>query len=227
MNKKIKTLWIVMLFIILAIALIREYYLSSNEQEEKFIVGVSAALSGSSAFIGNSYVLGLEIAKREINENGGINSKKIELIIEDNKNEAQEGIKVFEALKLKKPDIIISTMSVPSVPISYLINETSIPLFFSIVFADVLSNNKNSISFFPTPVDDAKATIEDMKLNKINEVSVLYLNSEYGVAGAEAFINEASKNGISVAFKESFNGQENDFQTPLTKIISKNPQAIV
>jgi branched-chain amino acid transport system substrate-binding protein len=227
MAKAFRTLFaLAFIFVIFAFAFVVIYNSAQNSSKEKAIIGVSTALSGSAAFIGSSYVQGLEIAKREINENGGINGKKIELIIEDNKNEAQEGIKAFQKLKLNNPNLIISTHSVPSVPISYLADETNMPLFFSVVFADVLSNNKNSVSFFPTPADDASASVEDMKISKIKDVGVLYLNSEYGVAGAEAFINKASMNGISIKSKENFNGQENDFQTPLTKIISKNPQAI-
>mgnify|MGYP001560938436 CR=1 FL=1 len=224
MTKSTKTiLWIVGIVIIVAVAIAA----TRDSNDAKTIkIGVSVAMTGSAAYIGESYTTGLKAAQKEINAQGGINGKSIELLIEDNKNNAQEGITVFRKLELQKPDLFITTMSTPSIPISPLVKQAGIPLFVSVVFADITSKNENSVSFFPTPDNDARATIQDMVINHVNKVGVLYLNSEYGQASLTSFLKEAKQNNISVISKEAFLNGITDYSTPLAKVLATKPQAI-
>jgi len=189
-------------------------------------IGVSAPLTGASAFIGTSYLDGLKMAQKEINDRGGVNGRSIELLIEDNQNLAKEGINSLNALMLKNPDLILTTMSVPSVAISPLVKESGKPLFVSVVFADVISKNNNAVSFFPRTADDAAAIIPAMLKNKVKTVGVIYLKSEYGQASFDGFKTEAEKAGIKIVAAESFLGDTNDYATPLLKLKGSNPDAI-
>ncbi|MDD5148787.1 MAG: ABC transporter substrate-binding protein [Candidatus ainarchaeum sp.] len=213
---------------ILAIGLIVLAILASGcatQKKDTVKIGALVDLTGSGAFIGNSYLDGLKIAQQEINNSGGINGVKIELIVEDNKNLATEGITAFNTVKLKNPEIIISTMSVPTVAISPLAKQGT-PLFVSLVFADVVSKNENSASFFSRAEDDAKASIADMDIGSIKKAAVLYINNEYGKASAEAFVKEAKMHGIEIISEETFLGEANDFSTPLLKLLESKPEAI-
>ena len=190
------------------------------------VIGVSLPLTGPSAFIGNSYLDGLKMAQSEINSRGGVNGMGIVLYLEDNQNLAKEGISSLNALMLKSPDLILTTMSVPSVAISPLVKESGKPLFVSVVFADVLSKNDNAVSFFPRTADDAAAIIPAMVKNKVKTVGVIYLKSEYGQASYDGFKVEAEKAGIKIVAVESFLGDTTDYATPLLKLKQKNPEAI-
>src|SRR3989344_3497676 len=85
---------------------------------EPIKIGVSVGLTGSAAFIGESYYAGLKVAQQEINDAGGIDGRSIEFDVQDNKNLAQDGLSAFRALELKKPDLIIQTMSAAAVPVA-------------------------------------------------------------------------------------------------------------
>jgi len=193
---------------------------------ESVRVGVSVALTGPSAFIGDSYLDGINMAQKEINDTGGVNGKKIDLIIEDNQNLAKEGLDSLNTMLLKNPDMIISTMSVPTVAMSPVVKATGKPLMVAAVFADIVSKNDNAISFFSRPVDDAEASVQAMTKNKVKKVGVLYLNSEYGKAGFDAFEKKAEVAGIKIIATEAFMGDVTDFATPLLKIKGEKPDAL-
>ncbi len=199
---------------------------TTTPESQSVRIGISAAISGPASFIGDDFVYGLELAKKEINEYGGINNKKIELIIEDNKNNAKEGISAYRKLALGETDLIVSSMSVSTVPIIPLVTEDNRPLFSAFVYADIVSDNDLVSRYFFLARDDVTATLKDMEANTIKSVGVLYLKTEYGQANFNAFKKEAGKYGVTTIYPEEFLGEGNDYLTPLQKIIEQKPDAI-
>src|SRR5919109_5629046 len=61
-------------------------------------IGVIQPLSGPVAASGNYVRMGAEIARDWINARGGINGRKIELLIEDNKSDPKEAASAAEKL---------------------------------------------------------------------------------------------------------------------------------
>jgi len=53
-------------------------------------IGVIGALTGNVAQYGTSAINGFKLKVKEINAAGGINGKKIELVVADSKGDAQE-----------------------------------------------------------------------------------------------------------------------------------------
>jgi branched-chain amino acid transport system substrate-binding protein len=220
-------IWAVIIIVIIVVLVWVGSRNSDQPQINKPIkIGVSAVLSGPAAFIGESYMAGLKVAQKEINDNGGVNGRPIELLVEDNKNLAQDGLSAFRALELKKSDLIIQTMSAATVPVAPVAKESGIPMFVSLVFADVLSVNDNAVSFFPSPRDDAQATVEDMQASGVKKVGIVWVNTEYGKASLDAFVSEAKNVGIEILSSESFLGDAKDFATPILKVLSVKPEAV-
>ncbi len=225
MSNKIK-ISITIIIVILIVWIIASKGENPASQNAPIKIGISTALTGPAAFVGGSYFSGLKQAQEEINAQGGIHGQQVELIVEDNKNNAQEGITAFRSIETKKPDLFISTMSVPTVPVTPVVKESGIPQFVSLVFADMTSKNENSVSFFPTADDDVHATMQDMTLHKVKNVGVIYINSEYGQASLSAFLKQAKDNNINVIAQESFLDGALDYLTPLTKINASKPDAV-
>jgi branched-chain amino acid transport system substrate-binding protein len=61
-------------------------------------IGVAEALTGNAAQYGVPIRKGFELAAGEINSAGGINGKKVELVIEDEQGKKEEAINVFKKL---------------------------------------------------------------------------------------------------------------------------------
>ncbi len=199
---------------------------SQKAEQETIKIGVSVPLTGSGAHLGEPYFQGVEFAYKEINEQGGINGKKLELFVEDNQNSPKEGVSVFHALELRHPDVILATMSTATMSMAPLAKEAGIPLFASMIYADVTAVNDNAVIFFPTAKQEATLAVDDMQKNNINTVGVIYINSEYGKASMEGFVDEAKLRGLTISAVEVFDGDLIDFSTPILKIEKESPQAI-
>lgn len=199
----------------------------SQQQEGRvYKIGVSVPLTSSAAQLGAPFLDGLKLAQKEINAVGGVNNKQIELIVEDNQNSPKEGVNVFHALEVRSPDLIISTMSTATVSLSPLAHDAGIPLIASLIFADITKANDNAIIFYPPAKEDARHTVDDLKKSSIHKVGVIYINSEYGKASLDGFVELAKENNIEVAAQEAFDGDVTDYSTPLLKIEAREPQAI-
>ena len=71
-------------------------------------IGVIAPLTGDLAQYGTPAKDGFQLKVDEINAAGGINGKKIELVIEDNKGDVNESVSIFKKLKGQdKVDMIV------------------------------------------------------------------------------------------------------------------------
>ena len=86
-------------------------------------IGVIQPLSGPVAASGNYVRMGAEIARDWINAKGGVNGRKIELVIEDNKSDPKEAASAAEKLIVRdKVPIIIgawgSSMTLAMMPLA-------------------------------------------------------------------------------------------------------------
>ena len=61
-------------------------------------VGVLTPISGPAAFYGESIVNGIDCAKQLVNENGGINGRRIELVVEDSKCDGATAVTAAQKL---------------------------------------------------------------------------------------------------------------------------------
>src|SRR3989441_793996 len=68
-------------------------------------VGVIEMLTGGSAFYGNAVLEGIKVAEAEINTAGGINGKKLELVVQDNAYVAFQRPNIRESAKAAGVDL--------------------------------------------------------------------------------------------------------------------------
>lgn len=79
---------------------------------EVYKIGVAAALTGTGVeCCGTPYVNGIELAVKEINDDGGINGVPIELVIEDHKGEATAGALVMQKFASESVPVVLSSFS--------------------------------------------------------------------------------------------------------------------
>ena len=75
---------------------------SYAEANETIRIGFIAPLTGGSADMGNSALVGAKIAVEEINQVGGYLGRRLELVVRDDKADAGEGLKAANELVIKE-----------------------------------------------------------------------------------------------------------------------------
>jgi len=104
------------ILIILALTFLISYELTGNVVKEDTIkVGAIFPLTGQASSDGNNAINGIKIAIKEINANGGLNGKKVELVAEDsNSDDSKTVISAYRSLKSRDIDLIIGPLYSPA-----------------------------------------------------------------------------------------------------------------
>lgn len=79
-------------------------------------IGIAAPLTGTSAAYGELMVDGAQIAIDEVNANGGVNGKMLELVEMDDKNDPSEAALVAGVSAMMIPSLLLSRTAVPLTP---------------------------------------------------------------------------------------------------------------
>src|SRR5579871_3876343 len=147
--------------------------------EDPIKVGMSGPFSGGLSLLGQSVRDGVEVAFSEINDAGGVNGRKLELIAEDDAYEPMRTIAA--ARKLVEQDKVVALLSVtgtaPSAALLPFVTESKTPLLFPYAFAHALT----------TPVNrEVFTTLPEVRVQMM--VPANYQNDDFGqdaVAGLE------------------------------------------
>lgn len=198
-------------------------------------VGVINSLSGNFAAFGERYNTGMQVALEEINANGGINGEKLELIIQDDRSDAQSALAAVESLnKQQVPLIIGSYASGITGPMSKVATRQKIPLI-------VLGSADDSITKPGSPwVFRAKhnSTIvanvyfdyfDNLRKSDgdIKKIAIMYGNGAWPTSVSEEGLRQAEKRGYEVVGKQAYDQGTTDFRPILNKFRSANPDILL
>lgn len=199
-------------------------------------VGVVNSLSGNFATFGERYLTGMEVALEEINANGGINGEDLELVIQDDRSEAQSALAAVEDLENQGVPLIIgSYASSITGPMAQLMTREEIPLV-------VLGSADNSITKPGSPwVFRAKHNSsivagtyfdyfdylrEQQGEDELQSVAMLYGNSAWPVSLAETGKELAEERGYEIVGDEAYDQGTSDFRPILNNFRSEAPDII-
>jgi len=223
---KLKNLFIILtVLVIIAIVLLNLIIFYPSPQERNTIkIGAILPLSGPTSIWGESIKNGMEIAKQEL----ALEGINIEIIYEDSKGDAKEGVSAYQNLRLKNVDIIVTALSRVSIPLISLSDEDKIPLIMTLTSAKAVSEQSPyAFRFYADEKGYADAHLDNFETGDYNTMGLLYLNDDYGVSVAEHIKNKVKEKHIQIIAEENYNPGTTDFRAELSKIKSENPEMIM
>ena len=192
-------------------------------------IGVIAPLTGNYAQYGVAVKEGVELKVDAINNAGGINGKKIELVTADSKGDVQEAVNAFKKMVSQdKVNVVIGeVVSATSQAISGLAQQAKVPLISATATSLDVTKGKDFV--FRTTFTDpyqGTATAKYAKSKGVKSIAILTNSSnDYSIGIANAFKAQAAKDGITIT-EEKYTNDDKDFKAILTKVKGQNPQAI-
>jgi ABC-type uncharacterized transport system substrate-binding protein len=195
---------------------------TDEAEEHPLRIGVLTPLSGNAAVFGTSFLAGANQAVEDINKDG----LKVELIVEDNKNDGKEAVSAYQRLKLKNPDVIISTLGAATVPVTPLVKADGTPLIITYAATPSQLQYENSFYYFFNNEDNAEAFIPFLKEKNAKTVAIYHITSETGLLEAAVIEKRVSEAGFEVVAKEAFLPTETDHKTGLLKIAAAKPDVV-
>lgn len=223
---------ILVLVLILATALLVNTTLigkSIFQKEDIIKVGSLLILSGDGSAWGQASQRGIELAINEVNQEGGVNGKMIEMVYEDTSGDIKKAVSGYK--KLVDIDDVVSVigplLQAEMVAILPLANEGSIPIFApSYAPLSNRPNPKNPLMIWLDPTFESEQMAEYAYSKGMRSVSVLGTKDSWEEEVSTAFAEKFEDLGGEVHLLELTQPGAIGVRTTVTKAISKNPDAV-
>jgi branched-chain amino acid transport system substrate-binding protein len=194
-------------------------------------VGVYVDLTGQTSSFGQSTKNGIQLAVDEINAAGGVNGRKMTLIIEDDQGRPEQATTVVQKLiNQDKVQAILgevaSTNSLAAAPVA---QGAKIPMITPSSTNPKVTEVGDYISrvcFIDPFQGSTMAKFAAKSLNAKTAAILGDVNSDYSKGLTQFFEQEFTKNGGQVVTKEAYTQNDPDFKAQLTKIRNLNPDVI-
>ena len=214
-------------FSLISLALISGCTKSQNE----ILVGEYGSLTGSTATFGLSTNKGIKMAFDEVNEKGGVKTKKIKLITLDDQGKPDEAAAAVTRLITQSKVVAVigevaSSLTEDAAPFA---QQYKIPLITPSSTNPSITKDRDFVFrvCFIDPFQGfvmAKFAWENLKIKKV----AIFRDKAnlYSIGLADAFIESFKKMGGVIVTDLSYQEKDIDFKAQLTQMKSKSPEAI-
>jgi branched-chain amino acid transport system substrate-binding protein len=193
-------------------------------------VGAIFAITGGASFLGSPESKTAEMLLEKINKSGGVNGRKLELIIKDSGGKPENTLSL--AKQLIEEDNVLAIIgpstSGETMAIKNLCQENKTILLSCAAAEDIVNPVASYVFKVPQKDSDAVRRIyQVMNAKGIKKIGVITSNDGYGDAGGKQLANLANEYGITIAISEAYDKQETDLTGILTKVKGQDVNAVV
>jgi branched-chain amino acid transport system substrate-binding protein len=210
------------------------FFATSILNAQTIKIGAPQPMTGPDAPFGDKFKKAYTMAVDEINSKGGVNGRKLEIIIVD--HEAKNPLAATVAEKLITEDKVLiltggrasgQAMEVASIAqrlkTPYLIDHPSADAITTKGFDWVFRQNPTG-SIYPEAFDKFVLEIPGVKPKT---VAVVYDNSLFGKTIGTAVMNFLKSKGVTVVNDEAYPVNTLDFKPIMTKVKANNPDMLL
>lgn len=204
--------------------------------EGEIVIGCLQDITGATSSLGQMVQAGAQWAVDEINENGGVNGKKLVMNTYDTKGDVTEAVNAYtKAVTSDKVSLIVGP---PVANIALAIKETTeqydVPVMGLALdpSAQLKADGtpyKNMFSFQPNANQQAAIMAKYALKNEFKTFGVIYNESNsYAISLKDPFVKTVTENGgtCDEKLQIAYNANDTDFKTLLAPIVNANVDAI-
>jgi branched-chain amino acid transport system substrate-binding protein len=228
MKRKLTTL-VAMLMMVLFAAGCGSQNTASTSKD--ITIGLTAPLTGDNAEYGQSFKNAVELAFEKANANGGINGKKLTLVVNDSKADPKEAANIAQKFVSDSKVIGVigdftSTAALAGAPIYQkgglvqLSPTSSHPDFTkqgTFMFRNIATQEQEG------------PLLADYAINNLHKkrIAVVYINNDWGIVAKDNFIKGVQKLGGEIVATEPYLPEQGkDFSAIITKVRESNPDLL-
>jgi len=199
-------------------------------------IGVTGPFTGGSAPMGVSMRDGVKLAVTEINAQGGVLGRKIELVERDDEAKNERGVQVAQELINKEK--VVATVGFINTGVALasqrFYQEAKIPVINNVATGSVITKqfaDQPENYVFRTSANDAIQSSmiveEAITKRKMTKVAILADSTNYGQLGREDLEKALDKKGIKPVAVEKYNIKDVDMTPQLLKAKQAGAQAVL
>ena len=224
----------------MAVVMLMSFVAVTAAASDTIKIGVLAPLTGGVAEYGNAVNNGVTMFFEELNANGGINGKQVELVVYDEEGDPVKAVTGYNYLLDEEVVAIIGDVTTaPTIAVVTESQEEGTPMITASATAAAVTcqmNDDGTVaavyenmfrSCFIDPFQGNKMAAFAKEQLNASTAAVLYnVGSDYSAGCAKSFQETAQAQGLEVLAVESYADGAVDFQSQLTNIAAKNPDVL-
>ena len=193
-------------------------------------IGAVFPLTGDVASYGKAAQRGIDLAVQEINDKGGVNGRKVEVIYEDDQGKSAPAIAAMQKLVSvnRVPLVFGSAASSVSVALCPVANREKVILITPISSSKELTEVGGPFFFRTCPSDVVQAGMmaDWLREDGHQKAGVIFVNNSWGQGLKDEFVKRFEAAGGKVVAVESCKEGERELRTHLSKLKNTGPDAI-
>lgn len=192
-------------------------------------VGVLSDLSGPTSAVGQPYAEGVKAAAKYINDNGGINGKKMKLMQVDYAYNVQQALAAYKRFKSQGMVALQGWGTADTEALTRFVARDKIPTWSASYSAHLTDPDKAPYNFFvsadySTMIRAGLQYIKDnWKESRAPRMAFVYPDHPYGISPIAAGKQYAEEIGFEVVGEENVSLKAMDATTQLLALQKKNP----
>jgi branched-chain amino acid transport system substrate-binding protein len=197
--------------------------------QEALKFGLALPLTGAQALYGQDQITAAEMAVADINKAGGVNGKKLEMVVLDTQADPQVGINAVNRLvRVEKVPVFVTGFSGVVKAVAPIANDNKV------VELSVGANSPSVAQlgdyvYTTYPLADIDVTALAKYVHKDlgkKRAAILYINDETGTVAAGVFRKTFTDAGGQVVAFEAYDPKATDFTGQILKVRASNPDMI-
>lgn len=193
-------------------------------------IGFHAPQTGFAASDGKSATIGAELAVEQVNAAGGVNGKKLELVVYDDGAQPAQAIPIANKL-IGQDQVTVAvsgSYSAPTRSAASLFQEAKIPYVAAYAIHPDITRAGDYVfrtSFLGEIQGKAGAKLVGETLKK-KRVVIVTLQNDFGTSLAAGFKEAAPKFGLQIVNEYEYSMKDREFGALVAKVKSDNPEAV-
>ena len=199
-------------------------------------VGVLGPMTGDVSVYGLAVINGATLYLDQVNANGGVNGKQLEIITMDEQGDEAQAVTCFTKMVDQGITALVGDVTTaPTLAVAAESAEYNMPMVTASATAEAVTydaetDTVNANVFRATFTDPFQGIkMADYAYQKLGytQAAVIYLKgADYNEGLAENFVKEFESLGGTIVDQETYADGDVDFKTQLTTILGKNPQVV-
>ena len=203
---------------------------AAAEEKAPLKIGALLAVTGPASFLGAPEARTLERLVEETNAKGGVDGRRIQLIVKDTGGSPEKAVSFAKQLIEEEQVFAILGASTSGETMQVkAIAEEAKTLLISLAAAEVIVNPVASHVFNVAPKDRYAAEMIFQRAKKlgIKKIDLLSSNTGFGKAGKDQVEKAAPAAGIEIVANEVYDKAATDLTAEVTKLKAAGVQAII
>ncbi|MEA3403358.1 MAG: ABC transporter substrate-binding protein [Armatimonadota bacterium] len=199
-------------------------------EEGAIKIGAIFDLSGKASALGQPEANTAEMLQEQINAEGGISGRTVEIIIRDTKGLEEEGLKAVKELIERENVVAIvgPSRSGTTLGIISAVEQAEVPLISCAAARAITDPVKKWVFNTPQSDEDAVHVIyEYLGEQGITKIATLTASSGFGEQGLIQLEKKAPDAELDIVTKQQFDDADTDMTAQLTKIKGTDAEAVV